>query len=221
MTDPASGNADIIGCILAGGLSRRMGGGDKTLKVLGEKPMLGSVIDRLRTQTPHVIINANGDPQRLQAFDLPVVADAIAGFAGPLAGLSACMDWTADHYPDATHIATVAADTPFFPTDLVSRLMQAITADEGEIAIATSGGHHHPVFGLWPVSLRHHLTQWMQETDTYKVMAWARLHRLAMVDFPMIAAVLEDIDPFFNVNTPADLSTAEALLEQMQAQENG
>lgn len=204
----------IIGCILAGGLSRRMGGGDKPLKMLGGKTMLGTVIDRLGGQTDKILINANGEPRRLLEFGLPIVADAIAGYAGPLAGVSACMDWTADQCPDATHIATVAADTPFFPVDLVSCLSQAIDADGSDIAIATSGGHRHPVFGLWAVSLRHHLAQWMQETDTFKVLAWARLHKLSMVDFPMIAGA-QDIDPFFNVNTPDDLSTADKLRMQI------
>lgn len=205
----------IVGCILAGGLSRRMGGGDKPLKRLGSRTMLQTVIDRLARQTGHMLINANGEPQRLSEFGLPVVPDAIAGFAGPLAGISACMNWTADHFPNATHIATIAADTPFFPIDLVSRLSQAANDDGSDIAIAMSGGHRHPVFGLWSISLRHHLAQWMQETDTFKVIAWARLHALTMVEFPMIGQA-QDIDPFFNVNTPEDLSTAETLRRQIE-----
>lgn len=216
MADPVPIDAGIVGCILAGGLSRRMGGGDKPLKKLGDRPMLGKVMDRLGLQTSTMIINANGDPQRLQEFGLPIVADTITGFAGPLAGISASMNWTADNIPGATHIATVAADTPFFPADLVSRLMQAVETEECEIAIAVSDGHRHPVFGLWAVSLRHHLAQWMAKTDTYKVMAWSRLHRQTSVEFPMIAATPQDIDPFFNVNTPEDLSTAEKLHAQIK-----
>lgn len=209
-----SEQSEIVGCILAGGLSSRMGGGDKPLKMLGDRTMLHAVIDRLAAQTKHMLINANGEPQRLAEFNLPVVPDAIAGFAGPLAGISACMNWTADHFPNATHIATVAADTPFFPTDLVPRLSQAASAEGSDIAMAMSGGHRHPVFGLWAVSLRHHLAQWMQETDTFKVIAWARQHPLTMVEFPMVGKT-HDIDPFFNVNTPEDLSTAETLRRQI------
>lgn len=209
-----SEQSEIVGCILAGGLSSRMGGGDKPLKMLGDRTMLHAVIDRLAGQTRHMLINANGEPQRLAEFNLPVVPDAIAGFAGPLAGISACMNWTADHFPNATHIATVAADTPFFPTDLVPRLNRAADAEGSDIAMAMSGGHRHPVFGLWAVSLRHHLAHWMQETDTFKVIAWARQHPLTMVEFPM-AGETHDIDPFFNVNTPDDLSTAETLRRQI------
>lgn len=209
-----SKRSEIVGCILAGGLSSRMGGGDKPLRKLGDRTMLHTVIDRLARQTEHMLINANGEPRRLAEFKLPIVPDAIAGFAGPLAGISACMNWTADNFPNATHIATVAADTPFFPTDLVPRLSRAADAEGADIAMAKSGGHRHPVFGLWAVSLRDHLAQWMQETDTFKVIAWARLHPLTMVEFPMVGKA-QDIDPFFNVNTPEDLSTAETLRRQI------
>jgi len=211
-----SADRTIIGCILAGGQSRRMGGGDKTLKRLGDRPMLDHVIDRLAAQVPSLFLNANGDPKRLAAFGLPVVADRITGYAGPLAGLSAAMTWAAEKHPNATHLITVAADTPFFPHDLANRLDAAQARPEG-IAMATSGGHRHPVFALWPLSLRHHLADWMAETDTYKVIVWARLHALALVDFPMIPTEAGTIDPFFNVNTPEDLSTAETLLGQIPA----
>ncbi|MCR9135063.1 MAG: molybdenum cofactor guanylyltransferase MobA [Alphaproteobacteria bacterium] len=207
---------DIVGCILAGGLSRRMGGGDKPLKMLGGKTMLDTVIDRFSQQANYLLINANGDPRRMSEYGLPVVPDAIAGHAGPLAGISACMDWVADHHPHATHIATAAADTPFFPGDLVSRLSEAANADGSDIAIATSDGHRHPVFGLWSLSLRNHLSQWMQETDTFKVIVWARLHRLTMVEFPLVGRS-QDIDPFFNINTPEDLATADELRRQIES----
>ena len=206
----------VIGCILAGGQSRRMGGGDKTLMRIGKRRMLDDVIDRLSDQTAALILNANGDPERLAGFGLPVVADRIEGFAGPLAGLSAAMAWAAENRPEATHLVTVAADTPFFPRDLVSRLDAAQPQPDG-IAMATSDGHRHPVFALWPLSLRRNLAQWMAATDTYKVIVWARQHDLVMVDFPMISTEAGTIDPFFNVNTPEDLAAAETLLRQMTA----
>ena len=208
-TDLSLSSNKVVGCILAGGLSRRMGGGDKWLKTLGDTSLLDLVIDRLSGQTGTIVLNANGNPDRLERYGLPVIADAIEGFAGPLAGISACMNWAAEHTPEATHIVTVAADTPFFPVDLLSRFQKVLEQESCEIAMAKSDGHRHPVFGLWSLALRDNLAQWMKETDTYKVIAWARLHRLSMVDFPMIDGRSGTIDPFFNVNTAEDLLTAE------------
>ncbi len=214
-------NDRIVGCILAGGRSSRMGGGDKTLLPIGGKPMLAHVRDRLRSQVGRVLLNANGDPDRLAAFDLPVVADTIAGFAGPLAGVAACMNWAAALGTEVTHIVTVAADTPFFPSDLVDRLAAATDLAERSIAMATTDGHRHPVFALWPVALRHDLEDWMGTTDTYKVIVWARRHDLQMVEFPMIDAERGPIDPFFNVNTPEDLATAGAVHDQLVTSATG
>ena len=207
----------IVGCILAGGRSSRMGGGDKALLPIGGKPMLGRVRDRLAPQVRRILLNANGDPGRLAGFNLPVVADTITGFAGPLAGVAAGMSWIADQEPEATHIVTVAADTPFFPTDLVDRLAAETELTDGSIGMATTGGNRHPVFALWPVALREDLEDWMRETDTYKVVAWARRHDLRMVEFPQIEHEGETVDPFFNVNTPQDLETAEAVHGRLAA----
>ena len=208
-------NLSIVGCILAGGRSSRMGGGDKALREIGGRPMLARVLDRLQPQVGRIVLNANGDPGRLAGFDLPVVADSIAGFAGPLAGVAACMNWVAEHETEATHIVTVAADTPFFPTNLADRLAEATGFDTDGIAMAATDGHRHPVFVLWPVALRSDLEDWMRTTDTYKVIAWARRHDLTMVEFPMITGKSDRIDPFFNVNTPEDLAMAEAVHGQL------
>ena len=212
----------IVGCILAGGRSSRMGGGDKPLRPLGGRPMLATVIDRLQSQLRSIVLNANGDPHRFAPFGLPVVGDAITGFAGPLAGVSACMNWVAENRPEASHIVTVAADTPFFPIDLVDRLADASAMRPDTIAMATSDGHRHPVFSLWPMALRHDLAAWLQETDTYKVIVWARRHRLEMVEFAITGSGPEAVDPFFNVNTPEDLLQAEQChiqLTRLAAQE--
>ncbi len=197
----------VAGVILAGGLSRRMGGGDKTLMPLAGRPMLAHVIDRLRAQVQPVALNANGDPGRFAGFGLPVIADTIEGFAGPLAGVLAGLEWAKRTDPAITHIVTVAGDTPLFPRDLVAGLLAANEGSLTRIVLATSGGYRHPVFGLWPVALAVDLATWMASTDTFKVLAWVRNHDHAFADFPIEG----DIDPFFNANAPGDLAELERL----------
>ncbi|MCP4319993.1 MAG: molybdenum cofactor guanylyltransferase MobA [Hyphomicrobiales bacterium] len=209
---------NIVGCVLAGGLSRRMGGGDKALRAVSGRPMLARVVERMAVQTDHIIINANGDPQRFSQFGLPVVEDNVEGFAGPLAGVEACMRWTVQNTDDCTHIATAAADTPFFPADLVASFLSAGNAGPDTIMMATSDGNRHPVFALWPVALQSDLEQWLRESETFKVMAWVRRHDFHMVDFPLISLAGHMVDPFFNANTPEDFAMVEKLVDQMRGQ---
>lgn len=206
---------DVLGCILAGGLSRRMGGGDKSLRPLGDGSMLSLVVDRLRPQVRRVLLNANGDPERFSQFGLPVVADEVEGFAGPLAGISAAMTWAATHEPGLSHIVTAASDTPFFPANLVARLVAANDGASETVVMATSGGFRHPVFSLWPVSLRDDLAGWLAGTGTLKVMAWVQRHNLLTVDFPHVETAAGPVDPFFNANTPEDLAMAEDILARI------
>lgn len=198
----------IAGVILAGGLSRRMGGGDKGLLPLGGRPILGRVIDRLRPQVDRLALNANGDPARFVAFGLPVAADSVEGYAGPLAGVLAGMDWAAEQGVEV--IATAAADTPFFPCDLVARLRAAMAREGTPLAVAMTDdaerGHSpHPTFGLWSVRLRDDLRASLAG-GLRKVVDWTRPHGCAEATF---AGARE---PFFNVNTPEDLARAEAML---------
>src|SRR5262245_16339812 len=146
-------HAHVTGLLLAGGLSRRMGGGDKCLRPLAGKPMLAHVIDRLRPQVGALVLNANGDPARFAPYGLPVVADPIEGFAGPLAGVLAGLQWSAAHLPKARWIASVSTDAPFLPADLVPRFLAAVEGRPETIALAASGGALHPVIGLWPAAL--------------------------------------------------------------------
>lgn len=195
------------GVILAGGLSSRMGGGDKGLLTLGGAPLLALVRDRLAPQVAEVALNANGDPSRFERFGLPVVADSVADFPGPLAGVLAGMDWAAER--GHSHIVTAAADTPFFPCDLVPRLMLA--AEAQPIALAATpdpkrGLARHPTFGLWPVALRDDLRGALRD-GVRKVVAWTDRHGTAMAEFEA-----EPFDPFFNVNTPEDMARAEELI---------
>ncbi len=200
------------GVILAGGQSRRMGGGDKGLLPLAGRPMLGHVISRFQAQVQPIALNANGDPERFCDFNLPVIADPIEGFAGPLSGILAGMNWAAREHPDISHIVTAAGDTPFFPEDLVQRLIAAANDNAQCVVLAGSGGHRHPVFGLWPVAFRNDLATWMAESDTFKVLAWVQRHANAVAEFPLHDTKTGQVDPFFNVNTRDDLIAAEAYL---------
>ncbi len=196
---------DVAGVLLAGGRARRMGGGDKCLRELAGQTLLARVIARAAPQVGPLVINANGDPARFAAYGLPVVADSVTGFAGPLAGVLSGMDWAADNAPDCPWIATFATDAPFFPMDMVTRLRTAVHS--ADMACAASDGRAHPVFGLWPVRLRDELRRAMTEEDIRKVDVWTALYRLAQVDF-----AVHPIDPFFNANRPADLAKAEDFL---------
>ncbi len=196
----------VVGLLLAGGQSRRMGGGDKTLRLLGGIPLLDRVIERLRPQVEAVVLNANGDPARFAGYRLPIVPDSVSGFAGPLAGVLAGLDWAASLRPDCPYVASVATDAPFLPTDLVARLAEALDAARADLACAASGGRAHPVFGLWPVRLRDDLRRAVVE-GVRKVDLWTARHSLVTVQFAD-----EPVDPFFNANHPKDFETAAALL---------
>jgi molybdopterin-guanine dinucleotide biosynthesis protein A len=195
----------ITGVILAGGQSRRMGGGDKGLLDLAGRPMLAHVIERLAPQVGRVIVNANGDPARFASFGLPVVADTIGGFAGPLAGVLAGMRWSTANAPAARWIATAAGDAPLLPTDLVARFLAALRDRPGRIALAQSGGELHPVLGLWPVALADDLERQLA-AGVRKVLAWTDRHGTAVaVPFAMAQVGGAELDPFFNANTPQEL----------------
>jgi molybdopterin-guanine dinucleotide biosynthesis protein A len=199
----------IVGLLLAGGLSRRMGGGDKALRRLGERTLLDHVIDRVRPQVDGLVLNANGDPARFAGFGLPVVADSVPDFAGPLAGILAGLDWAAAERPDCELIVSVPTDAPFLPRDLVVRLAAGVKAAGADLACAASGGQPHPVVGLWPVRLRQALHQAVVDEDVRKVDMWTGRYRLATVPF---AEEVPGVDPFFNANRPEDLDRAAALV---------
>jgi molybdopterin-guanine dinucleotide biosynthesis protein A len=208
-------NVTPIGVLFAGGRSRRMGGGDKSLRSLGGKPMIAHAIATLRPQVNVLIINANGDPARFAAFGLPVVADRNADFAGPLAGLLAGMEWARSHHPEARQVVTAACDTPFFPVDLVTGLSKAADEANAGIAMAASKGQGHFVFGLWSLELADDLAIYLDE-GRRKVQDWIERHRHVTVDFAPAEIGGVTVDPFFNVNTPEDLAEAEVLLAKGQ-----
>ncbi|MDX2201701.1 MAG: molybdenum cofactor guanylyltransferase MobA [Hyphomicrobiaceae bacterium] len=208
--------AGVTGVILAGGLSRRMGGGDKGLLELAGRPMLAHVAERLGAQVGRLVINANGDPARLARFGLSVVADTVEGFVGPLAGVLAGMRWSRAHTPSASHIVTAPADAPLLPRDLVPRLQAGLRGQSGQIALAQSGGELHPVIGLWPVALADDLESALAQ-GVRKVLRWTDRHGTVAVPFEMIGAGQREIDPFYNANTPEELAALRVLLGEAGA----
>jgi molybdopterin-guanine dinucleotide biosynthesis protein A len=197
----------VLGVVLAGGLARRMGGGDKGLQTLGGKPILQHILDRLTPQVDGMILNANGDPARFAAWSLPVAGDAVEGFVGPLAGVLAGLSWARANRSDITDIVTVPGDGPFLPRDLVARLCAARAEAGADLACAVSAGQAYPVVGLWPVRLHDDLHHAVTVEDVRKVDRWTARHKLVQVDFSA-----QSVDPFFNANAPDDLAEAERLL---------
>lgn len=197
---------EIPGVVLAGGLARRMGGGDKPMRMIAGKTILDRAIVRLAPQCSELIINANGDPERFAGFGLPVIADDIADYPGPLAGILAALDWAAANRPDARWILSAPGDCPFLPRDLVSRLEAARAAQDAELAVAASGSQTHPVVGLWSIRLRHELRQALVVEGVRKIDRWTARYRLVTVTWPT-----EPLDPFFNANTVEDIAEADRL----------
>lgn len=197
----------VLGVVLAGGLARRMGGGDKGLQLLGGKPILDRILERLAPQVEGIILNANGDPARFARWALPVAGDAVEGFVGPLAGVLAGLAWAKAHRPDITDIVTVPGDGPFLPRDLVARMVAARAQAGADLACAVSAGQAYPVVGLWPVRLHDDLRHAVVDAEIRKVDRWTARHKLVQVDF-----AAAPVDPFFNANAPEDLAEAERLL---------
>jgi molybdopterin-guanine dinucleotide biosynthesis protein A len=197
---------ETLGVVLAGGLARRMGGGDKPLRILAGQPLLAHVVARLRPQVSALLLNANGDPARFASFGLPVVADGVADYPGPLAGVLAALDWAAARQSGLDWVVSVPGDSPFVPADLVARLHQARQATGVPMSCARSGGWSHPPVGLWPVALRAELRAALLAGER-KIDRWTARFGCAAAEWPDAPW-----DPFFNANTPEELADAEALL---------
>jgi molybdenum cofactor guanylyltransferase len=195
--------------VLAGGRATRMAGADKASQMLGRKPLIAHVLAALEPQCDAMVINANGDAARFAALGVPVVPDDVPGFAGPLAGILAGLDYLAARHPDLAYAVSAATDTPFLPDDLVARLDAARLAAKAEIAIARSDNIVHPTFALWPVDLRDDLRTALVDEDLHRVTTFFSRYRCAYADWSTVS-----FDPFFNVNTPDDLRVAEEILAQ-------
>jgi molybdopterin-guanine dinucleotide biosynthesis protein A len=203
-----SGREPTIGILLAGGRAARMGGGDKALKTLGGVSLLARVLAILQPQCDDLLISANGERARFAGFGLPVVADEIEGFAGPLAGILAGLDFIATQQLKAAFALSIATDTPFLPADLVERLHAARSTAGADIACARSGGATHPVIALWPIGIRNALRHALVGEDVHKVDRFMARYAVAYADWPAAP-----FDPFFNINQPDDLATAERILK--------
>ncbi|WP_026299562.1 molybdenum cofactor guanylyltransferase MobA [Elioraea tepidiphila] len=199
-----------LGVLLAGGLARRMGGGDKGLKRVGGETIIARVMERLRPQCAGLILNANGDPARLAFLGLPIVPDNVPGFAGPLAGVLAALDWSARERPDIGWVVSAPTDGPFLPRDLVARLHEARAAAGVPLACARSAGQAHPPIGLWPVALRGDLRHALVVETERKIDRWTARHGIAHADW-----AVDPVDPFFNANSPEDLAEAEAMIRRL------
>ena len=201
-----------LGLVLAGGLARRMGGGDKARITIGGASILRRVLACLTPQCSGIIINANGDPARFADTSLPVVADSVPDFAGPLAGILAGLDWAAANARQTEWLLSVPGDCPFLPRDLVARLHDVLAAANAPLACARSGEWRHPVVALWPVALREDLRRALVDEDLHKIEIWTARHGIAVADWPTTP-----IDPFFNVNTPEDTARAEQIAAENPA----
>jgi molybdopterin-guanine dinucleotide biosynthesis protein A len=195
-----------LGLVLAGGLARRMGGGDKALIEIGGVTILERVLARLRPQCSGLVLNANGDPRRFASYGLPVISDDVPDFAGPLAGILAALDWAAANIAAVEWVVSVPGDCPFLPEDLVGRLHAARIAENRMLACAKSGDWRHPVVGIWPVSLRADLRHALVKEGLHKIEIWTARHGAAIAEWPD-----QPLDPFFNVNTPEDRDRAAAI----------
>ncbi len=196
-----------VAVVLAGGQARRMGGGDKGLLRLRRRPMLEHVLDAIRPQVRAVALSANGNPRRFTAYDLPVLPDPVADSQGPLAGILAGLRWARTVHPGAELLLSVPTDTPLLPADLVQRLTQMRASAGASIACAASGGRRHPVVAIWPVTLADALAEALA-AGVRSVEAFAAPHGVAAAEF-----AIDRVDPFLNVNSPADLLRAARLAD--------
>ena len=200
---------NVVGVLLAGGASRRFGGGDKCLRLLGQKTLLQRVADRANPQVGRLILNASGDADRFKDYDLEVVSDCIEGSFGPLVGILSGMEWARAHEPKAQWVASFATDAPFIPQDLIDQLLNAARQRQAKIVVARSNHRPQPVFPLWQVDLADDLRKAIVEEGMRKVMAWVERYDFVFVDFES-----DLTDPFFNINTEEDLTEAETFAQK-------
>lgn len=202
-----SKSQSVVGIILAGGLAKRMGGGDKCLLPLAGKTLLQRTVERAKPQVETLLLNANGSSLRFARTRLPVIPDIFADNRGPLAGIHAGLSWMRQFTPEAQWLASFASDTPFFPTDMVPRLFDAASTSHSQLAVAKSRNRIHPIFALWHVSLLERIEHQLKSGETPRLQDWVQQQQMVEAEF-----VADAYDPFFNINTPQDLYAAEPLV---------
>lgn len=200
----------ILGVVLAGGQSRRMGDVDKTLMSFNGVPLTRHVLDRITPQVDSVIINTNADASSFEAFAVPILPDTIQGYAGPLAGILTALQYAEEN--QFSRVVSVAADTPFFPNDFVEKLLETGTY---EIVLAGSGGHRQPTFGLWSTAIKDDLERFLTDGDERKIMRFVQQHSWSTVEFETNSP--KEPDPFFNINTPEDMKQAATYMSINEA----
>jgi molybdopterin-guanine dinucleotide biosynthesis protein A len=198
---------DIVGVMLAGGQARRMGGADKAFLTLGGETLIARTISRATPQVDELLINAYGDPARFAGFGLPVIADSIGGFLGPLAGILTAFEWMRANRPETRWLASFACDCPFFPRDMVERLIAKAQSENAAVAMAASGGRHHPVFAVWSAAIPATFQNVLNDQGLRKMDDFVSLFANTQLGFAS-----DPVDPFFNINTPDDLARAETLI---------
>ena len=197
----------VVGILLAGGKSSRMGGGDKCLKKLGDKTILEHVISRSLPQVEALILNVNSQCGKYSSYGLPIVSDVVSGYCGPLAGILTGMEWVKKNFPNCRWLASFPTDAPFFPKNLVKKLFLAVEQKKASLSYAYSGGRNHPVFGLWPVELEQDLRQSIIEEKVRKIEFWTSKLVTSRAEFTS-----EPFDPFFNINNPEQFKKAKRMI---------
>jgi len=200
---------NIVGVILAGGLSRRMGNQNKSFMPLANKPLFEHVLERFLPQCDTVLINSNSQSRQLASYNLPIIKDTLEGYLGPLAGILSAMEWTKQQLPETQWIASVPVDTPFLPKDLVSTLYQSIQKKHSTLVGVSSNGRTHPVIGLWSTRLVDDLRLALNDEGLRKIDLWTARYSISHQDFSN-----EVFDPFFNINSQEDLIQAESLIKK-------
>ena len=197
-----------IGVLLAGGRSSRMGEQDKAFCQLGQQTLIATVINKIAPQVDGLVINTNSDNEAYRVLGLPVVKDCVAGYLGPLVGILSALDWIHEHRPQCQWLASFSVDTPFITPDVVATLFAAVRREKTLLATVRSGQRSHPVIGLWSLQLRDDLREQLLRQQLRKVDKWTQRHGIAIADFDT-----NPVDPFFNINSPADLETARKMAE--------
>jgi len=196
---------NILGAILAGGQSKRMGK-DKLFLELNNKKLIEHTIDKVKKYLKKVIIITNQDNEFFSKNNLTTVKDCVEGQLGPLVGILTAMKWAKENLNKCSWIATFPCDTPFFPESIIKSFIEESKKKESLILCASSHGRKHNIFGLWSLDLYDKLKDDLMNKKVRKVQDWIEKNKIKNLEFEF-----KDYDPFFNINTKEDLEFAKKL----------